>query len=131
MADPSLALQGAIVSALKAAPAVAGGRVYDRVPGNPTFPYVTVGEGQTIGDDNSCFEASECIASVDVWSRAVGLPEAKGLFATVRDRLTTEFTLAGFKVTVAEFVTARNLNDPDGITTRVAAEFRYLIDHDT
>lgn len=131
MADPSLLLQGAIVSALKAAPAVAAGRIYDRVPESASFPYVTVGEGDTVGDDNSCADASECNVQAHVWSRAVGKVEAKQIAALVRARLKSKFTLAGFQVTVVEYVTTRYLDDPDGITTHAVCEFRYLIDHDT
>lgn len=131
MSDPALAIQKAIVAALKEAPAVAGGRVYDRVPDVATFPYVSVGEGESIGDDNECWDASEVTATVHVWSRAVGFPEAKQIAATVRERLTQEFTITGFQVTVAEHVISRFLRDPDGLTSHVAMEFRYLVDHDT
>lgn len=130
MPDPSLALQGAQVAALKAGPAVAGGRIYDTVPESPTFPYVTVGEGDAVGDDNECWNATEFNSQVHVWSRAVGFPECKTIAALVRDRLTAEFTITGFKVTEAEYVTARYLRDPDGLTNHAVVELRYLIDHD-
>lgn len=131
MADPSLALQGAIVAALKQAPAVAGGRVYDDVPPNPSFPYVSIGRWQSVGDDNSCHDATELFASVDVWSKAVGRPEARTLAALVKDRMDQEFTIAGFKTTEAEFITIRDIGDPDGKTSHLVVEYRYLIDHDT
>lgn len=131
MADPTLLLQGAIVSALKAAPAVAGGRIYDRVPPDPVFPYVTVGEGDTVGDDNSCADASECNVQMHCWSRAVGMPEVKGIAALVRARCKAHFTLSGFQVTVVEYLTTRYLHDPDGLTEHAVVEFRYQIDHDT
>lgn len=131
MSDPTLPLQAAIVTALKASPAVADGRIYDRIPTDPVFPYVTVGEGDTVGDDNSCFDSSEVNVSVHVWSRAVGFPEAKGIVALVRERLRTEFTISGFLVVNAEYVTTRYLRDPDGLTSHAVVEFRYLIDHNT
>ena len=54
MSDPSLALQGAQASALKADAALAGlinGRVYDAVPTSPApkYPYVVIGEMQVLG----------------------------------------------------------------------------------
>lgn len=131
MTDPTLAIQAAIVAALKTATAVAGGRVYDSVPAEPTFPYVTVGDGDTVGDDNSCFESSEVNIPVHIWSRAVGFPEAKAIAALVRARCKVEFTISGFKVVNAEYVTARYLRDPDGLTSHAVVEFRYLVDHDT
>lgn len=129
MSDPSLLLQGAIVAALKASPAVAGGRIYDSVPPSPSFPYVTIGLSDTVGDDNECWDASECNVQVHVWSRAVGMPEAKGIAAMVRDRLTTEFSLTDFRVVNAQYVTTRYLRDPDGLTTHAVVELTYLIDH--
>lgn len=131
MSDPTLAIQGAIVAALNVATAVAGGRIYDSAPAEPSFPYVTVGEGDTVGDDNSCFDSSEVNIAVHVWSRAVGFPEAKGIAALVRARCKAEFTISGFKVVNAEFVTTRYLRDPDGLTSHAVVEFRYLVDHDT
>lgn len=130
MSDPTLAIQGAILAALKVAPAVAEGRIYDQVPGKPTFPYVTIGGGDTVGDDNSCFDASEVNVSVHVWSRAVGFPECKTLAALIRPRLKTEFTLTGFTVSSAEYVTTRYFRDPDGLTSHAVVEFRYLVDHE-
>lgn len=130
MSDPSLEIQRAIVAALKVATAVAGGRIYDRIPDNPTFPYVQVGDGETVGDDNPCFDASEVNVQAHVWSRAVGYPEAKAIAAVVRTRLTQEFTITGFKVTEAEHVVTRYLRDPDGLTSHAVVEMRYLVDHD-
>lgn len=131
MADPSLALQGAIVAALKTAPAVAGGRIYDRVPDLPTFPYVTIGQWDAVGDDNDCWDATDVTASVHVWSRAVGKPEARAIAALVRARMKSEFALTGFKITSAQFFAIRDVGDPDALTTHLVVECEYLIDHDS
>lgn len=128
MSDPSLEVQGAIVAALKAAD-VAGDRIYDTVPDGVVFPYVTVGEGDTVGTDNSCWAASEVTIQVHVWSRAVGFPECKTIAAAVRGALSQPLTLATHRNMSAEFVVARFLRDPDGITRHAAIEFRYLVDH--
>ena len=129
MSDPSLAVQGAINTTLRNA-GICQGRVYDRVPAKPTFPYVTIGEGDTVGDDNGCFDASEVNLSVHVWSRTVGFPEAKTIAGQIRGLLKTDFALPGFNVSVAEYVTTRYMRDPDGLTNHAVVEFRYLVDHD-
>ena len=131
MADPALAIQGAHVSALQANPALCGGRVYDKPPANPTYPYIQVGDGDTVGDDNDCFDASEFNAQVHVWSQAAGLVEVKQIAADVRARLRTEFVIAGFVIVEARHVITRYLRDPDGISSHAVVEFRYLVDHDT
>lgn len=131
MPDPSLAIQGAVFAALNTTPAVAGGRIYDSIPASASFPYVTIGDSDTAGDDNECFDASEVNIQVHVWSRAQGMPEAKQIASTIRDRLVTQFSISGFKVTNAEHVLTLSRRDPDGLTSHVIVEFRYLVDHDT
>lgn len=131
MSDPHLEIQRAQVAALKVAPAVAGGRIRDRVDAAEAFPYVTVGDGETFGDDTDCFRASEVISRVHVWSRAVGWPEAKQIAGDVRTRLAVDLVLTGFRVVDSEHVITRYLRDPDGLTSHAVVEFRYLVDHDS
>ena len=130
MADPTLLLHAAIVAALNTAPAIAGGRVYDRVPPSPTFPYVSLGPIETVGDDNSCWDASECNVQVNVWSNYKDKSEAESLAGLVRTRLKTAPTLTNFVVPVVEYVTTRYLDDPQQELRRAALEFRFLIDHE-
>jgi len=130
MSDPALALQGAIFAALTAAPALAGGRVYDDVPEDAAFPYITIGDGDTVGESNPCWDATEVNVQIDAWSRAPGFPEVKALAAVIRRRLAVEFAIPGFRIPHAEHVLTQYLRDPDGITRRARMQFRYLVDHD-
>lgn len=137
MSDPSLALQGAIVSALKndaTLSTLLAQRVYDAVPPVPTFPYISVGDGQVLGDDTEdCGDGSEVHLQIDAWSRAVGYPEVKQIAAAIRSALKTTPitvpTLSGFTVSVVEYVQTQFLRDPDGLTRHAAITFRYLIRH--
>jgi hypothetical protein len=133
MSDPSLLLQGAVFAALRAngaLPAVVAGRIYDEVPPVPTFPYVTVGDGQIIGDDTEdCGDGSEIFIQVDAWSRAVGYPEVKSIAAAIRTALKIPIALSGFEVSVIQFQQCQYLRDPDGKTRHAAIQFRYLITH--
>lgn len=137
MSDPSLLLQGAIVTALKADTAIRAlcgappaTRIYDAVPPAPTFPYVSVGDGQVLGDDTEdCGDGSEVNIQVDAWSRAVGYPEVKQIAAAVRSALKAIPMLSGFTVSVVEFQQCQYLRDPDGLTRHAAIQFRYLITH--
>lgn len=133
MSDPSLALQEKIVALLKThAPLAAevGARVYDEPPTAPQFPYVTVGDGDVLGDDTEdCGDGSEVTLQVDAWSRGPGYPEVKRIAAAIRAALKTAPVLTGFEVSVVEFVRAAFLRDPDGMTRHAALQFRYLITH--
>lgn len=139
MSDPALALQGAIITALKASGGVGtAARVYDTVPSPPPsgqpdtrFPYIRVGDDQVTGDDtDDCEDLSEVFSRIHVWSRATGWPEAKTIAGAIRARLrSATMTLSGFTVDVVEFVQAQYLEDPDGITRHAVVEFRFLITH--
>lgn len=139
MSDPCAALQMAIVTALKADAALDAlieGRVYDFVPDpvkpatTPTFPYLTVGDGQVIGDDNDCADQSEVFFQVHAWSRKPGYPEVKSIAGAVRSAIkAAALSLAGFTITVTQFTQSRFIKDPDGLTRHAVVEFRFLITH--
>jgi hypothetical protein len=133
VSDPSYALQVAIFDALKADATLAGfigARVYDSVPEGAAFPYVTVGDGQVVGDDNECADGSEVFFQCHAWSRATGYPEVKKIAAALRSALrSATLTLAGFDVGLVEFTQTQFLKDPDGLTSHAVVEFRFLITH--
>lgn len=124
----STEVQQAIYDALTATPAVAGGRVYDTVPDNAIFPYVSIGQEQVVGDGNACGDGWEVHADVHVWSRKPGFPEAKGIAAAAVERVTAIASLSGVRVVQVEFQDQRALRDPDGLTSHVVISFRFLID---
>lgn len=141
MSEPSLALQGAIVAALKdSAPVTAfiSQRVYDRVPApvppatEPTYPYVTIGNDQVLGAHAECLEGSvEIFATIDVWSRAVGKVEAKQISGAIVTLLngSTALTLdSAYRLVLIEHDSTRHLDDPDGLTSHSVVTFHALID---
>ncbi len=122
-------VQKAIYAALNAPTALAGGRTYDRVPPDPMFPYITIGDEQVVDDGNSCEDGWEVFADVHIWSRpATGSKvEVKDLVAAVVTRLNTPLTVIGFIVIVTELQSARTLRDPDGITEHAVLTLRYVL----
>jgi hypothetical protein len=121
-------LQQAIYAALIAAD-ITGGRVYDRPPDNPEFPYTTIGDEQVIDDSNSCDAAWEVFDDVHVWSRpATGSKvELKAAVAAVVDALAVELDLDGFIVAAGMLDGSRTLRDPDGLTEHAIVTLRYLV----
>lgn len=126
MSDPSLALQGAIHTALSGA--LMPVPVYDRPPETAAYPFVRIGEDQVIDDGNTCADAWEAFVTVHVWSQEVGMPRAKTIAGQVRDALAAVLDVPGFTAIVGEHRDTRYLNDPDGLTTHAVLTFRYLID---
>ncbi|WP_353641321.1 DUF3168 domain-containing protein [Mesorhizobium sp. WSM2239] len=123
-------LQKAIFAALITETAVADGRIYDRVPENPTFPYVTIGDAQVINDGNSCGDGWEVFEDVHLWSRpeSGSKVEVKDLAPSVVSRLATTLAVTGFVVILAELNSSRTFRDPDGLTEHSVLTFRFLLD---
>lgn len=123
-------LQKGIYDALVAA-AVAGGRIYDNPPKQPTFPYVTIGDEQLVsdGDDaGGCDTGDEVSVDVHVWSRpgTGSKAQAKTLAAAAVAALRT-VSVSGHAVTLAEPDTVRTFRDPDGVTEHSVITFTYHI----
>ena len=136
MSDPSLALQGAVVARLKgSAPlaALIGDRVFDEVKGGANFPYLSVGDGQVIGDDDECSETSEVTFQIHAWSRSPtdpGYPKVKSILSAVRTAMRAPLDVPGFDLLLQEFTQTQFVREPDGGLTRHALiEYRFIIVH--
>lgn len=129
MADPALALQGAINLRLRAQIAAVAGRVLDEVPANVLFPYVELGEFQTVDDGAQCLDAVEVFATLHVWSRAAGQVECKTIAGAVRGALHfAELDLGpAWQFLEIAHQDTRHLKDPDGRTSHAVLSFRALI----
>jgi hypothetical protein len=126
----SLALQKAIVAALKADPAVVavvGDRIYDNPPTNPPFPYITIGPDDTLPDRANCYFGDDVTLQIDAWSRSPGFQEVKRAADAVRDALEdAPLTLDGFRLVDITLDAVRTLRDPDGLTSHAAITFKAL-----
>jgi hypothetical protein len=126
MSDPSLALQKALVAALRGE-TDAGVNVFDDVPTSDPFPRITLGEGQTIGDFQDCRDGSEVFIELNVWSRKVGFPEAKTIASQARTILNdADLDLDGHVRDLMEFQDTVYSRDPDGRTRRARMTLRAL-----
>ena len=126
--DPSLELQGRVVSALKAA-GIVGGRVHDAVPEKPTFPYISIGPWTSTSDNADCVLTDEISAQIDVWSRQPGFVEAKQIAHDVRRVLRdADLTLASNALVLFEHRITRAMRDPDGLTSHAVLTFTALIE---
>ena len=131
--EPSLELQGAIVSKLKSTSAVTtliAQRVYDKPLASPTFPYVTVGDDQVLQDHAECLEGSvEINSNIHVWSRVPGKVEAKKIAGAIVTALNgAALSVNGYRLVSIQHTDTRHLDDPDGLTSHSVVSFRSLID---
>ena len=128
--DADLALQKAIYAHLSADTAIValvGTRLFDNVPGDASFPYLTLGEAQvddwSTGDEGG----SEHFLSLHVFSRAGGRAEAKSILGAARSALhDASLTLEGFQLINLRFLSAETRRESDGATWRGTIRFRAV-----
>lgn len=137
MADPSLALQGAINTRLRSQVAAVSGRVLDHVKPGVIFPYIEIGEFQTVDDGAQCHDGVEVYVTLHVWSRpkdgatatAPGQVEVKTIAGAVRGALHEAELDLGTDWQFLEIAhqDTRYLKDPDGLTSHAVLTFRALV----
>lgn len=127
MTSPSLELQGAIVTRLKAVAAVTlliGTRIYDQVPNGAAFPYVSFGPTDELTEDATCIDGFDISLQIDCWSRAVGFPEVKAVSDAVRAALHEyDLPLTNNALVYFRHRQTRILRDPDGLTSHAILTF--------
>lgn len=133
MTDPDLELQGAIVQRLKADPAVAAlvnGRIYDGVPTNAVFPYISYGPCDVLQVDADCLVSFDLSIQLDVWSRSPGFPECKKINNAVRLALhDVELPLPTNALVLLEHQATRTVRDPDGLTSHGIVQLNSIVEY--
>lgn len=120
-ADPSLALQKAIVAALKAdagVNAIVSGRIYDGVPPGAIKPYVSFGAFQLLPEHGDCLDGGEAFVTLDGWAEGPSTVTAKQLGTAVANALDrAELALdAPQRLVEMSVEQTQYMRDPDGIT---------------
>lgn len=132
MASPELELQGAIVARLKADAgviALISTRVYDPVPKEPVFPYLSFGPKSTTQEDADCITGFEISLQLDAWSRMPGAVEVQKIADAVRVALHDyDFTLPSNAAVYFQHRDSRIFRDPDGLTTQAAMSFTGYVE---
>lgn len=123
-------LQQAIFGALTndaGVTALVGGRVYDSVPQDASFPYLTVGDSTVIPFDTKDEPGQEHRVVMHAWSRYAGRKEAKQILAAVYDRLNrATLTVSGYGVVLILFEFEETFLDEDGRTYHGVIRFRII-----
>lgn len=108
--------------------------VYDYVPADKPFPYITIGESthnefdtvNTLGDDASI--------SVHVWTRGKsykGHKKTKEIQGAVYDAIhRKDVTLEGYRVNGIDWQNSTVFMDADGLTSHGVQNFRVLIERE-
>jgi hypothetical protein len=131
MSSPTHELQVAIVTRLKASAAITalvGQRVFDHVPAEAAWPYVSIGPSYELSEDADCIDAFEISQQIDVWSQDVGYPEARRIADAVRQALKADLILADNALVSFEHRITRYLRDPNPLVSRASLTFDAIVE---
>lgn len=113
-------IQAAIFARLVAAAVVDDGRVIDGEASDPVkigFPYVQIGETQTLDDDVVGRAGVEEFLTLHIWSRYRGQIEVKSIAAAIETDLhASSLIVEGFETVDVFIRDLRVFDDPDGLT---------------
>lgn len=134
MSEPGAAVQKALIDTLSVDATLVtlmGGtvRIFDVVPPLTNFPYLTIGDDQTLDEGNLCEpDIFEHFSTIHVWSRSttIGRKEAKDIAGRVREVLKT-LTVTGFDVRSSTCERLDHLRDPDGLTAHSIVTQRLIL----
>ena len=129
--SPALALQTGLRAALLAdaalVTALGGAQVFDDVPREAPFPYITIGEIETRDWSTQTSRGNEHTVTVHVWSRYRGRKQVQELIAEV-DRILdgTDPPLADHRLVNLSTVFWTALREPDGEVYRGTVRLRAV-----
>jgi hypothetical protein len=107
-----------------------GSRVYDDVPDNTAYPFVSIGE-VTETDKRRSFTllGRELTLTIHVWSRAKGFAETNQLVDKIVAALENVqlVGMAGWDWELTNYEDFRTIRDPDGITRHGILRFRVRV----
>ena len=124
-------MQAAYAARLNSQVPAVSNRVYDRAPQNVVFPFLQIGDIQTVEDGADCIDGTEVFVTLHIWSRAIGAVESRQIAAMVRTALhewLPNLIASGFRCVEHMHRDTRMVGDPDGITSHAVLTFRALID---
>lgn len=128
MADPSLAVAGALKASVEAA--LPGVSVYDFAPvDDAPWPHITIGDDTVTGNPTKTEDGHEVEAVIHAWSRAGSRSEGRGLLATLYDTLHLQpLTVPGFSITEVQCLFTTSYRDPDDtLCWHSIARYRVLV----
>lgn len=132
LTDPTTSLLDAIKARLlndANITSLIGDRLFDRIPNNPTFPYLSIGEVQVLPELAEATDAATAHVTLHSWDRFKGSDAVKSIgkyvIAALHDQ---DLTLDDGAVQSLLLESARTLPDPDGLTKHGVYQFAILTD---
>ena len=127
MTDPALPLQSALMAVLNATLSCS---VYDAVPDNAAYPYVTLDYSVSTNDDLfGGYRKDNRYYYLSIWSRAYGSEEVYSIMAQI-DALNEEpLTLSSGDMVSLRVERKRTSREPDNLTFMGQITLRVITTH--
>lgn len=107
---------------------IGGPAVYDDVPQNAKFPYVSIGDDTLIEWDTDTELGAEATITLHVWSRERGRRETKLIQGLLYDALHRyPLPVPGMHVIDCVWEMSESFLDPDGHTRHGVSRFRIIL----
>lgn len=135
--EPTFELQKAVIDRLKAdagVAAIAGARVFDRVPdGEDVFPYIAMGPSDAVTDDADCLDGMEITLQIDCYSsgggEAFSSAEVRKLSGAVRSALhEAEIVLVDNALALMRHRITRFTREQDNTVNRAIVSITALVE---
>lgn len=126
------AIQDALYEALRADSGVQAllgspARLYDHVPPDATFPFVTLGTMQAEPFDTNQHAGTRTRAMLHIWSRARGNKETKSIMDALSNRLHGgALSIVGQQLVFCRLQSAATDLDDDGLTHHGLLQFQLI-----
>jgi hypothetical protein len=105
--------------------------VYDNVPQETKYPYVTIGDDTGIEYDTDDSTGIEATITVHIWSRKSGRKEIKKIMKIIYDVLhRTTLIISGYECIGCDWEFSETFLDPDGQTKHGVTRFRILAEEE-
>lgn len=112
MVIASIELQKALFSLLST-----GYSVYEVVPNNPVFPYITIKSNSKYDANTKTETRTEHMIYIHSWSKGNSSLESKQMNAFIHDKLTNDFNVNGFHVDLVSLELEANQEEQKSDTT--------------
>lgn len=103
--------------------------VFDKVPQSQSAPYVSFGTRTEARLDTMGTWGKDATFELNVWSEYAGFKQAENILDAINAALDYQtLTVANWTTTVfCRFEDAVTIEDPDGVTKRIAARYRITV----
>ncbi len=102
--------------------------VFDFVPQNTSFPYITVSDMTALDWSGAQFDGMEMTVTIHSWSQAEGSKQVKSIMNEIYRILHNQsLTVVGHEFVNMRFEFSNVLRDPDGFTQHGVQRFRIIL----